>query len=471
MNTEKLNDWMSAFWDTEILPSISEYITIPNESPAFDKEWAAHGHMDKAVKLVTDWMNAQQVPGMKVSVLKDGGRTPLVLAEVPGNRPETVLIYGHLDKQPPMTGWRDDLGPWKPVLDEKGRLYGRGGADDGYAAYAAVAAVKALKASGQPHGRILMLIECSEESGSHDLPHYVKTYRKEIGEPDLIVCLDSGCGNYEQLWSTTSLRGLMVANITVGVLKEGVHSGMAGGIVPNPMLIMRQLMDRLEDPATGRLIPDGLHVEIPEARLEQARTTAHVLGGAVSGDLPLLPGVHPLSDDTVQLLLNDTWEPALAVIGQKGLPEPGQSGNVLIPELTWRVSLRVPPTLSPADAAKVVKAVLEKDPPFGAKISVSVSGEPGWNAPPLAPWLQQVSDEASREFYGKEACYFGIGGSIPFMAMMGDAFPKAQFLITGVLGPNSNAHGPNEFLHVPYAKKLNACIVRVIQAHYDYLGS
>jgi acetylornithine deacetylase/succinyl-diaminopimelate desuccinylase-like protein len=377
-----------------------------------------------------------------------------------------VLMYGHLDKQPPMVGWRDDLDPWTPHLDAEGRLYGRGAADDGYAVFAALATVKALKDLDQPHGRIVILIECSEESGSHDLPYYINTYAARLGTPSLVICLDSGCGNYEQLWSTTSLRGIMTLSLRVEVLREGVHSGLAGGVVPSPFMILRTLLDRLEDADTGAIRLRELHVPIPEERIRQAARAAGVLGGAIVDDFPMLEDVRVLAEDPVELLLNNSWRPALAVTGQDGMPSVTQAGNVLLPQLTCKLSLRLPPTLKADHATAAVTRILEREPPFGAHVTVTGSGTNGWNAPPLAPWLAEVTDASSREFFGKEACYIGLGGSIPFMAMLGERFPQAQFLITGVLGPHANAHGPNEFLHVPYAKQLNGCLVRVVEAHY-----
>jgi acetylornithine deacetylase/succinyl-diaminopimelate desuccinylase-like protein len=326
--------------------------------------------------------------------------------------------------------------------------------------------VKALKDHGQPHARIVILIECSEESGSSDLPHYIDAYAARLGTPSLVICLDSGCGNYEQLWSTTSLRGLTALNLRIEVLREGVHSGLAGGIVPNPFMILRKLLDRLEDADTGAIRLRELHVPIPEERIRQAAKAAGVLGGAVVEDFPLLEGVHVLAEDPVELLLNGSWRPALAVTGQDGMPSVTQAGNVLLPQLTYKLSLRLPPTLEAEKATAAVKCVLETDPPFGARVTVTGSGTNGWNAPPLAPWLAEATDAGSREFFGREANYLGLGGSIPFMAMLGERFPQAQFLITGVLGPHANAHGPNEFLHTPYAKQLNCCLVRVVEAHY-----
>jgi acetylornithine deacetylase/succinyl-diaminopimelate desuccinylase-like protein len=466
MLTSQLTTHIEAFWDREILPALQEYIRIPNESPLFDPDWQAHGHMQRAVALVADWIRRQDIAGGTLQVLQDGDRTPLLLLEFPGQIPDTVLMYGHLDKQPPMVGWRDDLDPWTPHLDADGRLYGRGGADDGYAVFAALATVKALKDQGQPHGRIVILIECSEESGSCDLPHYINTYAAHLGTPNLVICLDSGCGNYEQLWSTTSLRGLINLNVQVEVLHEGVHSGLAGGIVPNPFTILRTLLDRLEDARTGAIRLPELRVPIPEERIRQAEKAARVLGGAIVDDFPLLEGVQVLAEDPVELLLNGSWRPVLAVTGQDGMPSVTQAGNVLLPQLAYKLSLRLPPTLQAEQATASVKRLLETDPPFGARITVTGGGANGWNAPPLAPWLAEVTDASSREFFGKEACYLGLGGSIPFMAMLGERFPQAQFLITGVLGPHANAHGPNEFLHTPYAKKLNGCLVRVLEAHY-----
>jgi acetylornithine deacetylase/succinyl-diaminopimelate desuccinylase-like protein len=466
MQTSQLTTHINDFWDRDILPTLQDYVRIPNESPLFDPDWQAHGHMQRAVELVADWIRRQNVPDAQLEVLQDGNHTPLLLVEFPGRSADTVLIYGHLDKQPPMVGWRDGLGPWTPHLDAEGRLYGRGAGDDGYAVFAALATVRALKAHGQPHGRIVILIECSEESGSVDLPHYINTYAARLGTPNLVICLDSGCGNYEQLWSTTSLRGQMVINLQVEVLTEGVHSGLASGLVPNPFMIVRKLLDRLEDADTGAIRPPELYVPIPEERVRQAENAAWILGGAIVGDFPLLDGVRVLADEHVELLLNNSWRPALAVTGQDGMPSVEKAGNVLLPQLTWKLSLRLPPTLEADKAAATVQRLFETDPPFGARVTVSTHGTTGWSAPPLAPWLAEVTETSSQEFFGKGACYLGLGGSIPFMSMLGERFPQAQFLITGVLGPHANAHGPNEFLHTPYAKKLTCCLVRVVEAHY-----
>lgn len=455
-------DFVDACWETDILPQLTEYIRIPNKSPHFDPDWKAHGYMDQAVALARDWCLQQPIPGMQVEVLEDPGRTPLLYIEVPGSGTETVLLYGHLDKQPEMTGWAPDLGPWAPVRRED-RLYGRGGADDGYAVFASLTAIRALQEASLAHARCVILIECSEESGSPDLPHYVEKLKARIGSPALVICLDSGCGNYEQLWCTTSLRGLVEGRLRVDVLHEGVHSGNAGGIVPSSFRIIRQLLDRFEDVQSGRIRDPALQVEIPADRLEQARMAAGILGDEVADAFPFVGGVQPQDSDPYELILNRTWRAALAVTGAEGLPAISDAGNVLRPYTTLKLACRMPPSVDAEKAAAHLKALLETDPPHGARVHFEVGqAASGWNAPTLAPWLAEAMDRASQGYFGKPAAYMGEGGTIPFMGMLGAMFPAAQFLITGVLGPASNAHGPNEFLHIPTAKRLTCCVAEIL---------
>lgn len=452
-------------WDDGVLPALVDYIRIPAKSPNFDPEWRAHGHLDRAVALVEGWCRARPIEGLRVEVARLEGRTPVIVAEVPGRGDRTVLLYGHCDKQPEMVGWAEGLGPWTPVR-RGDRLYGRGAADDGYAAFAALTAIQALQEQGVPHGRCVLLIEACEESGSHDLPFYVDALAGRLGTPDLVVCLDSGCGNYEQLWSTTSLRGLVNGVLTVEVLTEGIHSG-ASGIVPSSLRIARALLSRIEDERTGRVLPAALQAEIPAERLEQARAVAKVLGGEIWGRFPFVPGAGPVAGDPTELLLNATWRAALEVTGAAGLPAPGDAGNVLRPVTALKLSLRLPPTVDADAAAQQLRALLETDPPYGARVTFEVSSTShGWNAPAMAPWLRDSVDRASVAYFGQPAMFEGTGGSIPFMAMLGARFPRAQFLITGVLGPGSNAHGPNEFLDVPTAERLTACVAQVLADHH-----
>jgi len=467
LDSKKTLEFSNRTWDESVVPKLVEYIKIPNKSPMFDPQWIEHGHMDKATALIEAWCRSRKIPGLTVEVVRLGKRTPVIFMEIPGQSKDTVLLYGHLDKQPEMTGWGEGLDPWKPVI-RGDKLYGRGGADDGYAAFASLTAIEALEQQKVPHARCVVIIEACEESGSYDLPFYVDHLAERIGTPSLVVCLDSGCGNYEQLWGTTSLRGVVGGDLTVEVLKEGVHSGDASGIVPSSFRILRTLLSRLEDEKTGKILPRELWVEVPGERMEQARIVAKVLGDEVYSKFPFAGGTKPMASDSVELLLNRTWRPVLSITGAAGLPRIEDAGNVLRPKTSVKVSLRVPPTGDAKKATELLKSMFEKDPPYGAKVTFTAN-EPGagWNAPAMSPWLTASLARASETYFGKPAVFMGEGGSIPFMGMLGAKFPKAQFVITGVLGPGSNAHGPNEFLHIPTGKKLTACMAQVLADHHS----
>jgi len=465
MKTADTRRFVDETWDRSIVPTLVEYVKIPNKSPSFDANWAEHGHMDRAAALAERWCREQDLPGMKLEVARLPGRTPLLFIEVPGDVDDTVLLYGHLDKQPEFTGWAEGLGPWMPVIRD-GRLYGRGGADDGYAVFASLTAIRALRAQGTKHARCVVVIEFCEESGSFDLPHYIEALEDRIGTPSLVVCLDAECGNYDQLWCTTTLRGNLVGNLSIDVLTEGVHSGAASGIVPSSFRILRMLLSRVEDERTGKLIPPIFHANIPAQRCEQAKAAAATLGKSIHAKFPWAPDMRPVSDDLVQLLLDNTWGSTLSITGASGIPELKNAGNVLRPNTTVKLSFRLPPTADAEQAARDVKSVLEADPPYGASVRFEVqSAMGGWSAPEVSPWLEESMHSASRTFFGADAMYMGTGGSIPFMGMLGEKFPGVQFLVTGLLGPKSNAHGPNEFLDIATGKKLTACVAHVLAHH------
>ena len=464
LDIAKARRFVDQCWGDEVIPTLVEYIKIPNKSPSFDPDWAAHGYMENAVALFERWARARlsSLPGASLEIVRLPERTPVIVIDVPGEGEETVLLYGHLDKQPEMVGWTDGYGPWIPRL-EGDKLYGRGGADDGYAMFGALSALLALRDQGVPHAHCIVLIEACEESGSYDLPYYVDHLAGRIGSPSLVVCLDSGCGNYDQLWLTTSLRGIASGTLTVRVLDEGVHSGDASGVVPSSFRILRRLLSRLEDEETGAIRPEELYVQVPSERVAQARRAAASLGDTVYTKFPLMPGMSAMSEDLTELVLNRTWRPQLAVIGVDGLPDPLNAGNVLLPSTVAKLSLRLPPTLDPDAAGDSVRTLLEKNPPYRARVEFEPgSSAAGWNAPALAPWLEHSLERASEAAFGAPPAYMGEGGSIPFMAMLGEKFPQAQFVVTGVLGPHSNAHGPNEFLHIPTGKRVSIVIAQVL---------
>ena len=466
MDFQRAKQRTASAFDDSIVPQLCEYIRIPNKSPLFDAEWQQHGYMDRAAELMAAWCREQPIRGLQVEIVRAPGRTPVLFCEAPGTGDDTVLLYGHMDKQPEFTGWSPGLSPWEPVLRD-GKLYGRGGTDDGYAIFSSLTAIRLLQEQGIPHARCVVLIEACEESGSYDLPHYVDALAARIGTPSLVVCLDAECGNYEQLWCTTTLRGNLVGTLSVEVLTEGVHSGAATGIAPSAFRIARALLGRVEDSVTGDLLLDELMVPIPAARIAQARAMTAVLGDEIASKLPFAPGVRALSDSPLELAINNTWKPTLAVTGAAGLPALENAGNVLLPRLDLKLSFRLPPTADAGAAASAVKRVLEADPPYGARVEFEVgSSLAGWDAPPVAPWLERSMHEGSRATFGGDAMYKGTGGSIPFIGMLGQRFPGTQFLVTGVLGPHANAHGPNEFLHLACAQNVTVCVAKVLEDHY-----
>jgi acetylornithine deacetylase/succinyl-diaminopimelate desuccinylase-like protein len=482
LDPESLRHFVDTAWDERIVPRLVDYIAVPAKSPMFDRDWQQHGLLDRVVTDAAAWVESRKVPGLTLEVLRLEGRTPVIFFEVPASRPApadgvapTVLMYGHLDKQPEFSGWRSDLGPWTPKLED-GKLYGRGGADDGYAIYAAVSAIEALKSQGVAHPRIVGLVESCEESGSPDLPAYIDALQGRLGEVSLVVCLDSGAGNYDQLWLTTSLRGNVTGTLKVEILAEGVHSGDASGLVPSSFRILRQVLDRLEDSTTGRLLPQSLHCQVPAERIEQARATAAILGDEVWKRFPWACGADggfalPTTTDPVEGLLNRTWRPTLSVTGVEGFPELGNAGNVLRPYSAFKLSLRLPPLVDGAQAAATLKTLLEDNAPYNARVTFQADGRlgahgaTGWNAPSLAPWLERSLNAASQAHFGAPLGYIGQGGTIPLMNQLQQGFPQAQMMVCGVLGPKSNAHGPNEFLHLPYGKRLTAAVAEVIASH------
>ena len=472
-----LGEFAARVWDDEIVPAITNYIAIPAKSPMFDADWEKNGYIERVIRDAASWVESKQVAGLKLEIVRLEGRTPVIFFEVPATKAgstDTICLYGHLDKQPEFNGWRNDLGPWTPKYQD-GLLYGRGGADDGYAVYASLTAIMALDKQGIPRPRCVGIIESCEESGSFDLPAYIELLKPRLGNVSLVVCLDSGAGNYDQLWLTTSLRGMVSGVLKVEILTEGVHSGDASGLVPSSFRILRQVLDRLEDSKTGELLPESFHCAIPADRVEQARATAQILGNEVWKRFPWACGADggptlPTTADPLQALLNRTWKPTLSVTGTDGFPELKNAGNVLRPYTAFKLSLRLPPLIDGNEAAAKLKTLLEDNAPYNAKVTfaadgrVGAQGATGWNAPALAPWLEDALNAASKAHFGAPCGYIGQGGTIPLMSMLQQGFPAAQMMVCGVLGPKSNAHGPNEFLHVPYGKKLTAAVAQVMAA-------
>lgn len=448
------------------LPTLERYAQIPCLSPNFDAEWAEHGHLHEAMSLFAEWARGLGLRDATVEVREIEGRTPMLVVDVPStcDADGTVMLYGHLDKQPALGTWGEGLDPFRPVRRDD-RLYARGVADDGYALFAALLGILALERDDVGHARCVVLIEASEESNSPDLEPHLDELVDSLGRVDLVVCLDSGALTYDRLWITTSLRGNARVTVTVEVLRHGVHSGVAGGVAPSSFRILRELLDRIENPKTGEILLRGLHAKIPDSHLAAAGVVARDLGDPAADDLPLLEGCEPLGRDGADRLVRRTWEPALELIGIDGVPGPKDAANLLRPSTTMVLGMRLPPSVSSAPAARLLVEALTANPPSGATVSAVEEHADGWVTPPFEPWLRGSLRDASIAAFDHEPGFVGEGGTIPFLASLGSRFPSVQFLATGLLGPGSNAHGPDESLHLPTAARLCDVVATVVDGH------
>lgn len=361
-----------------------------------------------------------------------------------------------------LNGWEEGLHPRKPVIKE-GYLYGRGASDDGYATYAIVESIKLIQQTGGKHGKIIIAVEGDEESGSADLIYYLKKLESRIGQPDLMICMDSGCMDYDSLWITTSLRGYLEFTLTVECLKENVHSGSGSGIAPDSFNIIRSLLDRLDDKSHSVLI-DIFHVVIPEHNIQEAKKLANLKKDSIVKDsVKLLPNVKPLSDDYSEIILNNTWRPTLVITGFTGFPQTEIAGNVLRNKTTCRVAIRLPPTANAKSIETKCREIMTSNPPFNCKITLSnVEAGYGWAAKELPDVLKDSFNKSSKTLFGREFFCFGEGGSIGFIHDLGELYPDCQMLVTGVLGPKTNAHCPNECLNIDYTEKITVALAHTI---------
>lgn len=469
LNQDELSGAIARTWASDVLPSLSGLVSIPALSPSFDPSWSTTGYLAAAVDHMTAWASKRALD-VTTRMVELDGRSPVLLIEVPATDGAadrgTALIYGHLDKQPALGTWSAGLGPWQPVLRD-GRLYGRGSADDGYAGYAGLSAVEAVRAAGGEHPRTVILLETAEESGSPDLPAYLEHLDDWLGDVNLVICLDSGGGtDRERLWLTSSLRGMVMATVTVRVLEAGVHSGIASGIAPDSFRIMRTLLDRLEDPLTGSVKLAEMNVPIPDARQADAVAFAALEPAAIGRGIPFVQGMSAASADPVELILNNTWRPTLTVTGADGLPESRLAPAALRPETSLRLSFRLPPTVDATVAKDALVKAVTTDVPYGASVTVhDFVTLDGWNAPSPSPWLANVLDALTGPVFSQPYRQLGIGGGIPFMDMLGHRYPDAQFVATGAVGADSNMHVPDEWLDLRYAEQITAAVAHVLDAH------
>ena len=478
MDSNRIREAVADRWSRQALPttrSLAALVAVPALSPAFDERWEAEGHLRTAVDHVRAWITARALPGTQAEVIQADGCPPLLLVEFPATRPAadngTVLIYGHLDRQPPLDGWSDGLAPWHAVLRD-GKLYGRGTVDGGYAGYAVVTALEAARAAGGQHSRVVLLLETGAESGSPHMSAYLEQLEDRIGRVTLVLCLDSGGDDFERLWVTDSLRGMARVTLTVRVLDQAQHSGLASGIVPDSFRIMRELLDRVEDPASGRIKLEAMHAPPPAQRRAQAETAASLSPGTSIGPgtaqhrYPLVQGMRPAQQDDVELILNNTWHPTLTVLGAAGLPLPPDAGNVLRTETSLVLGFRLAPTADPEAAKIALHEALTTNVPYGATVRLeNLTAQPGWLAPTPEPWLETALSGIDKVVFGNRHVRHGSGASIPVIRLLHQRYPEAQFVVTGALGPNSNPHSPDECLDLAFAQRITEFTAHLLDAH------
>ena len=464
---DRLSNFIDKQWDESALPSLCDFIEIPALSPSFDPDWEENGYLDAAIDNFIFWVKSLPLEKVTISVHRLKNRSPVLLITIGGTADSEVLFYSHLDKQPEATGWSKGKGPWKPVIEDDW-LFGRGSVDDGYGSYAGILSVLGLQEQGIPHPTCRFLIETGEESGSPDLELYLDELKVHLGIPDLVIILDTGGMDYDRLWITQSLRGIVAGTLSVKVSSVGVHSGHGSGVMPSSFRLARQLLSRIEDEETGEILPKWLHTEVSD---EMKETCAHIVNmkGDELKNFPLLEGVKKQVEDPLDIFIAMNLKPSLSVIGAAGIPPIESAGNVLRTNTDLKISIRTPPGIDATLVSEKVQELLESNSPNGAHVTAEMTEVAnGFLSPKLPDSVSSDLEEACKKFYGNPFMDLYIGGTIPVMAMLQARYADSKFIITGAGGPGGNAHGPDEKLHIPTAKKVTKCMSSVVKSIADY---
>lgn len=451
-------------WRGDALEALADFVRLPALSPDFDAQWEQNGVLLRALEDAARWGKTHFPDGI-FEILSHPGVTPVLWVAIPGTRPgRPALFYGHFDKQPEAGTWSEGLAPFEPVLRD-GRLYGRGTADDGYSFYAALTAARAMDEAGRTRPRIMGIFETREESGSGDLPHYLPEIAARTGRPSVLTVLDLGVQDKTRLWRTQSLRGVVTFTLRVDVLESGVHSGVTSGIVPSSFAVMRTLLDRLEDPATGQVKVRSMHVPEPVRHMPALRRLAELSGDALWRRFPWAGDTEPRSFDPLELLLKNGWQPTLSILGAEGLPPVREAGALLRASTTLKLSFRIPPGADAEAAAREAVELVTTNVPSKARVTVSnLHAESGFEAPAGADWLDAAWARASEELFGASAEELFDGATIGILPKFVDAFGPCPFLCTGVLGTEDNAHAPDESVSLTYLTKLTCAVAAMLDA-------
>ena len=406
-----LMDRSDEIWEQSILPSLSDFIEIKALSPLFEPDWANLGELDATIELFCKWLDEQGISGMSYETHRIDDLSPVLLVTIEGTGPGEVIFYSHLDKQPSKPElWSEGLHPLRAVRRDPW-LYGRGSVDDGYGGYLCATSIRLLQEAGAPHPRCTLIIETCEESGSFDLPPYLEELTDQLGDPDMVVVMDSGGPDYDHVWMTEALRGLVSGTLSVKVSHEGIHSGNSGGSIPSSFRIQRILLDRVEDSDSGRVLVPEMHAEIPEEVREKAAALAGIVGNSIWEQFPTVDSLRQASETTEDMIVAMNWEPTLSIIGADGMPSVQVAGNVLRTNTDLKLSFRIPPGVDSEVAIASAKKILEEDPPYGAEVTFTPdSCADGFHAPPLEGAISDAIHDASMELTGLPHWLLGPGG-------------------------------------------------------------
>ena len=453
-----LKQTIDKIWDTRALPALMDFIRIPCKSTAFDPHWESNGYLNQACTFISAWVK-QQLPQASCEIIQEPGKTPCLWLDVPAYHAQTdntVAFYGHLDKQPEASGWSEGLGPWTPVIRD-GKLFGRGCSDDGYSVFLMISALVSLREQGLGHPHCVGIFETQEESGSIDLPHYLTALKERFNHPISLFVLDNQCCDYQRLWLNTSLRGVISAVLRVKTLHHNVHSGTYSGILPDAFAIAQHLLSRIHEPLSGRVLLDSFHTQIPENRKKQLLQAAKLLEASTSYYPPLLDGVQTKTTSVFDSIYNSTWEPALTVTAIDGLANLNQAANVVPKEIALKLSIRIPPNIDLARAIQDLEKTVTQNVPFHASVTLEdIRQGSGWT-PPLTAQNQETErllNTCSQSVFHEDVAFSATGGSISIIPEFEKCLPGTSIMLLGVLGPGSNAHGPDESLNIEYVKKL-----------------
>lgn len=460
MDKKSFEKYIEKMFTYNILPNLMDFIRIPNLSPAYDYNWKTNGLLLKAANLIISYAKSLNIKNAEINLIQDKGYTPLIFIDIPSSRENdnrTVLFYAHFDKQPYGTGWDEDKEPTKPVIIN-GRLYGRGSADDGYASFSILTAIKACQEHNCPMPRICIIFEGAEESTDEDLTYYFDKLLPIIGENVIaFIPLDSGCSDYERLWITNSLRGVVDFDIKITSLDNDCHFGPeASGRVAENLFLLRKALDGVVDTTTGEILIDEFFVkEIPTSIEKEMDKEIEIVGDKFFDDIPLYDGVKPLKSDVKEAMINNRWKPSISILGVDNCPKIEDNGFGVSKSINVRLSMRLPPGINGNNAMNALKKVINNNSYFSAKFEFGyMSLAEGWCLSDISERTKNVLNKASLEYFGKEIVFKGAGGSIPFITYFQTKYPKADVICTGILGADSFEHGPNENLNIEACKKM-----------------